>query len=156
MSSASDMIANRQRRWQQCGDVRIINGPAPTPGPTPIPGPSPSPPSSCPGGSYAACISLCPSDPAEFKTCMNECHKRCDEPPAPEPTPAPAPEPPAPGPPAMCDACVSGVCKACLPCMNLPNTTVACAPCWAKSPINGTACLPDCKPCWGGQVPVLV
>jgi hypothetical protein len=45
--------------------------PAPTP-------PSPTPPADCPGGSYGACISLCPADPKEFKECMEECHRRCD------------------------------------------------------------------------------
>lgn len=59
--------------WQQCGDVRIVGGPAPGPPP------SPSPPSGCPGGSYSACISLCPSDPAkDFQECLDECKKRCD------------------------------------------------------------------------------
>jgi len=58
--------------------------PSPPSPPPPSPSPSPSPPSpgphpDCPGGSYVACISLCPSDPDEFKECMGECHKRCDE-----------------------------------------------------------------------------
>jgi len=58
--------------------------PQPTP-PTPTPAPSPTPPSpptpspaECPGGSFQACIDLCPSDPQEFKDCLAECHKRCD------------------------------------------------------------------------------
>jgi hypothetical protein len=42
--------------------------------PTP-PGP---PPSGCPGGSLAACIDLCPSDPpAAFEACVTDCEKRC-------------------------------------------------------------------------------
>lgn len=58
--------------------------PSPQP-PSPSP-PSPSPPAGCPGGTYAACISLCPSDPKEYQACMDLCHKRCD----PTPTPAKA------------------------------------------------------------------
>merc|ERR1712193_258315 len=53
--------------------------PAPTPSPvppTPTPSPSPSP-SGCPGGSLAACIHLCPSDPAAYQTCTKECVARC-------------------------------------------------------------------------------
>jgi len=49
--------------------------PAPVP-PTPTPSPSPSP-SGCPGGSLAACIHLCPSDPAAYQTCTKECVARC-------------------------------------------------------------------------------
>merc|ERR1711943_171586 len=49
--------------------------PAPVP-PTPTPTPSPSP-SGCPGGSLAACIHLCPSDPAAYQTCTQECVARC-------------------------------------------------------------------------------
>merc|ERR1712232_1324929 len=45
--------------------------------PTPTPSPPSPPPAGCPGGSYAACISLCPSDPLEFKACLAECDKRC-------------------------------------------------------------------------------
>lgn len=54
--------------------------PSPTPGPSPIPTPAPTPgpsPSGCPGGSLAACIHLCPSDPAAYQTCMKECVMRC-------------------------------------------------------------------------------
>jgi len=50
--------------------------PTPAP-PTPSP-PSPTPsPSGCPGGSLAACIHLCPADPAAFQACMSECEIRC-------------------------------------------------------------------------------
>merc|ERR1739848_894968 len=46
--------------------------PTPAP-PTPSP-PSPTPsPSGCPGGSLAACIHLCPADPAASQACMSEC-----------------------------------------------------------------------------------
>ena len=42
----------------------------------PQPGPGPTP--DCPGGSLAACIGLCPSDPAEaYKACVNTCVSRC-------------------------------------------------------------------------------
>lgn len=51
--------------------------PSPTPQP-PSPQP-PAPPSGCPGGSFAECISLCPSDPQEYSACLAECHKRCDQ-----------------------------------------------------------------------------
>jgi len=49
----------------------------PQPTPTPAP-PAPTPGKDCPGGSFSACISLCPSDPKEFQACVQECHKRCD------------------------------------------------------------------------------
>merc|ERR1712151_698328 len=53
--------------------------PAPTP-PTPTPSPTPGP-EDCPGGTFAACISLCPSDPTEdFQACLGECQRRCDDP----------------------------------------------------------------------------
>jgi hypothetical protein len=52
--------------------------PSPTP-PSPTP-PSPTPPAECPGGTFAACIALCPADPQEFKACVEECHKRCGPP----------------------------------------------------------------------------
>jgi len=133
--------------------------PAPTPtppSPTPTP-PSPTPPApaGCPGGSYSSCISLCPSDPDEFKECMAECHQRCDEPPSPGPTPpgpGPTPSPPAPSPPAPdpCDICVgTGACASCQPCATIPQGYQPCAPCWAKQP-DGSACLPDCQDagCW--------
>ena len=49
----------------------------PTPGPTP-PGPTPS---GCPGGSLAACMDLCPTDPpAVWKACVAECGKKCTPP----------------------------------------------------------------------------
>merc|ERR1712232_107281 len=51
----------------------------PTPSPPAPPSPSPPSPAGCPGGSYAACIGLCPSDPDEFKACLVECGKRCDK-----------------------------------------------------------------------------
>merc|ERR1712019_185413 len=55
--------------------------PAPTPGPpTPTP-PTPTPPtpspSGCPGDSLAACMHLCPSDPAAFQVCLKDCEVRC-------------------------------------------------------------------------------
>lgn len=52
--------------------------PVPTP-PTPVPpSPSPGPVPGCPGGSLAACISVCPDDdPAMFQTCVHECTDRC-------------------------------------------------------------------------------
>merc|ERR1711970_548739 len=51
--------------------------PPPTPSPpTPTP-PTPSP-SGCPGGSLAACMHLCPSDPAAYEACMRDCQIRCD------------------------------------------------------------------------------
>merc|ERR1712110_277868 len=64
--------------------------PAPTPAPTPSP-PTPTPPtpapptptpptpspSGCPGGSLAACMHLCPSDPAAFQVCLKDCEVRC-------------------------------------------------------------------------------
>jgi len=117
--------------------------PCKSPAPPPTP-PSPSPPSACPGGSFAACISLCPSDPSDFKACMVECHKRCDEPPSPGPSPSPAPSPPGPD---RCDICVTGACAACKPCASMKGGP--CAPCWAKQ-ANGSACLPDCQDsgCW--------
>merc|ERR1711881_478220 len=49
--------------------------PSPLP-PKPTPSPSPSP-SGCPGGSLAACIRLCPSDPAAYQICTTECVARC-------------------------------------------------------------------------------
>lgn len=49
--------------------------PSPKPSPTP-PSPSPSP-SGCPGGSLSECMNLCPSDPAAFKGCVQECSRRC-------------------------------------------------------------------------------
>jgi hypothetical protein len=59
-----------------------VPAPAPTPPapkpPSPSPSPPPSPPAGCPGGSFSACISLCPSDPSDFKACVEECHNRCD------------------------------------------------------------------------------
>ena len=50
--------------------------PTPAPGPpTPTPAPAPS---GCPGGSLAACIGLCPSDPAAaYKACVDSCVTRC-------------------------------------------------------------------------------
>merc|ERR1712232_1046451 len=58
--------------------------PAPTPSPptpsppTPAPTPAPTPsPSGCPGGSLAACMHLCPSDPAAYQACMKDCQIRC-------------------------------------------------------------------------------
>jgi len=54
--------------------------PVPTP-PSPVPpspSPSPGPVPGCPGGSLAACISICPDDdPAVFQTCVHECTDRC-------------------------------------------------------------------------------
>ena len=53
----------------------------PTPPPaTPTPPPAtPTPaPSGCPGGSLAACMALCPSDPAAaYKACVDSCVQRC-------------------------------------------------------------------------------
>merc|ERR1711981_726930 len=63
----------------------IVQGPTPiacsgpTPGPTPAPTPGPTPtPSDCPGGSLAACMHLCPSDPAAYQLCAKECVLRCE------------------------------------------------------------------------------
>merc|ERR1719183_57990 len=130
--------------------------PSPTPpSPTP-PSPAPPAPAGCPGGSYPSCTSLCPSDPEDFKECMAECHKRCDEPPSPGPTPpSPGPTPsPAPSPPApdRCDICDTGACAACKPCASIKGGP--CAPCWEKQ-ANGSACLPDCQDagCWNTTVP---
>jgi len=121
-------------------------GPSP-PSPTP---PAPSPPSGCPGGSYESCISLCPSDPQEFKQCMAECHTRCDDGPGPAPTP-PSPPGPTPPQPDKCTICLTGACAACQPCVSIQ--TGPCAPCWAKQS-NGSACLPDCQNagCWNSTL----
>jgi len=60
--------------------------PAPTPGPTTAPAPTTAPPPaptttadhSCPGGSLAGCISLCPDEPADmYQDCVNECINIC-------------------------------------------------------------------------------
>merc|ERR1712139_120101 len=119
--------------------------PAPTPAPSPTPPSPPTPsPAECPGGSFQACVSLCPSDPQEFKDCLAECHKRCDE----SPSPAPTPSPPAPD---RCEICVTGSCAACKPCAS--SRAGPCAPCWAKQ-TNGSACLPDCQDagCWNATL----
>merc|ERR1712216_1059930 len=95
--------------------------PAPTPPPSPSPAPTPPEPA-CPGGSFAACISFCPSDAEEFKECVAECQLRCEDGPTPpSPSPSPTPSPPAPSPP-------------------VPGPP-PCAPCYAKQ-ANGSACLP--------------
>lgn len=57
--------------------------PAPSP-PTPAPPkpptpPSPTPPSppGCPGGSLAACMKSCPTDPTAYEACVKDCTARC-------------------------------------------------------------------------------
>jgi hypothetical protein len=46
-------------------------------GGTPTPAP-PTPASACPGGSLAACMDLCPSNPpAAYQACVQDCVKRC-------------------------------------------------------------------------------
>jgi len=127
-------------KWLTSGSTSCTSPPSP---PTPTPT-APSPSSPCPGGSFAACISLCPSDPPEWKACLDVCHKRCDV----GPSPAPSPPTPSPLPPAQkCDICNTGSCAACKPCAAI--TSGPCAPCWAKQS-NGSACLPDCQDagCW--------
>merc|ERR1712113_1017313 len=57
---------------------------APTPAPTgPLPTPSPTSPTppthSCPGGSMAACLQLCPSDMKGYEACAKECNIRCGQ-----------------------------------------------------------------------------
>jgi len=64
--------------WLSVGSTDCKYDPSEIDPPTP-PSPSPPAPAGCPGGSYASCIHLCPSDPEEFQECMAECHKRCDE-----------------------------------------------------------------------------
>ena len=50
----------------------------PVPPAPPAPGPTPS---GCPGGSLAACMELCPTDPpVVWKTCIAECAKKCTPP----------------------------------------------------------------------------
>jgi hypothetical protein len=55
-------------------------GGTPTPAPPP-PAPTPAvptPASACPGGSLAACMDLCPSNPpAAYQACVQDCVKRC-------------------------------------------------------------------------------
>jgi hypothetical protein len=93
--------------------------PAPTPMPTtvaPTPAPttvSPTPiPATCPGGSLAQCIGLCPSTPsAAYKECISTCVARCTAPilptPVTVPTPGTTPSPPAPAPPGRCSGWIS-------------------------------------------------
>jgi hypothetical protein len=73
------------------GYTRVKVGPSPAPAPpAPTPSaPTPSaptpaaptpagPPSGCPGGTLAACIGLCPSNPpAAYQACVGDCVKRC-------------------------------------------------------------------------------
>jgi len=128
-------------KWLTSGSTPCTS-PSP-PSPTP---PSPPVPATCPGGTFAACISLCPSEPSEFEACMKECHRRCDE----SPSPGPTPSPPAPD---RCEICVAGSCAACKPCAS--TRAGPCAPCWAKQS-NGSACLPDCQDagCWNATLVV--
>merc|ERR1711862_1002659 len=55
-------------RDDECGGC-VTSGTYSAPTPAPTPG--------CPGGSLAACITSCPSDPAVFQVCVDECTKRC-------------------------------------------------------------------------------
>merc|ERR1711957_416876 len=73
-------------------------------GPTPVP-------SDCPGGSYNACVSECPSDDqVVYQACVRSCARRCPDAPAPTPTPVPTPPAPSPAP----SDCPGGSLTACI------------------------------------------
>lgn len=52
--------------------------PPPTPPSPPTPPPPPTPSGDCPGGSLAACIGMCPTDPQDFEVCTKVCEDRCE------------------------------------------------------------------------------
>lgn len=87
---------------------RCPDAPVPTPPPMPVPVPTPTP-TDCPGGSYAACVSQCPTDDElVHKACVGSCARRCPDAPVPTPTPSPAPTPaPTDCPGGSYNACVS-------------------------------------------------
>merc|ERR1711885_1919 len=66
-------------KWGAIGSTQSVYPDDPTPPrPTPTPGPpTPGPtPSSCPGGSLAACIAICPRG-AAYQPCVQTCLARC-------------------------------------------------------------------------------